>query len=110
VQGPYLGSAIGVPVLPPTAAPTSNVQKTRSKGVGCTSQDAVRKVMTCVAAQGRDCERERADLINVATCAMIPAGVEVKIEAGSYSFEWVRIRVPGHQPPLWVDRRVVLDR
>ncbi len=99
-QGPYVGSTIGMPAQPPAPAPASNVQKTRSSGIGCTSQEAVRRVATCATAQGRDCEQEKAALIEAATCAMIPAGVDVRIEAGSHSFEWLRIRVPGHLTPL----------
>ena len=85
-------------------------QKTRSSGIGCTNQETLRKIFTCVAAQGRDCEQEQSDLINATSCAMIPAGVEVRIEAGSYSFEMLRIRVPGHQAPLWTDRGLVFER
>jgi hypothetical protein len=79
-------------------------------GIGCISQEAMRKASACVPAQVRDCEQEKAAAIKAATCALIPAGVDVMIEPGSHSFDWLRIRVPGHQAPLWTDRRLVLER
>jgi hypothetical protein len=86
------------------------MQKTRSSGIGCTSQETIRRVSTCAAAQGGACDQEKADLIKAGTCAMIPGGVDVFIEAGSHSFDWLRIRVPGRPAPLWTDRRLVLER
>jgi hypothetical protein len=70
----------------------------------------MRRVSTCVSAPGRDCEQEKATLIQSAACAPIPGGIDVMIEAGSHSFELLRIRVPGHLAPLWTDRRLVLER
>jgi hypothetical protein len=79
-------------------------------GIGCISQEAMRKVSACTPAQGRDCEQQKTALIQAATCALIPVGIDVMIEAGSHSFDWLRIRVPGHPAPLWTDRRTVLER
>jgi hypothetical protein len=86
------------------------VQKARLSGIGCTDQETMRKVSSCVQAHNRDCEQEKATLITAATCALIPAGIDVIIEAGSHSFDWLRIRVPGQLAPLWADRRLVLGR
>jgi hypothetical protein len=108
----YKGSVLGSPPTPPLppAGPTSNVQKTRVSGIGCRDQSSIYKRTTCVSGQTRDCEREKTELVEAGTCAVIPAGTTVKVEASSYSFDWLRIRVPGHPAPLWTDRRLVLER
>jgi len=107
---PYKGSVIGGPPPSPPTGPATNIQKTRASGVGCRDQESIRKLSSCVSGQARDCEQEKTALIEAATCALIPVGVSVMIEAGSHSFEWLRIRVPGHPVPLWTDRKVVLER
>lgn len=109
-KGPYMGSMLAFPSLPSAAPPTTNTQKTRATGIGCVSQETLRNVSTCAVGQGRNCEQEKAELLKTATCAVIPSGIDVIIEAGSHSFEWLRVRVPGQQSPLWTDRSVVLDR
>ena len=107
---PYKANILGAPPPSLPTGPASNMQKTRANGIGCRDQESIRKLSTCVPGQARDCERERAALIAAATCALIPIGISVMIEASSHSFEWVRIRVPGHPAPLWTERRVVLER
>lgn len=85
------------------------MQTTKASGIGCKSQADILMLSTCVPSQARDCERERAALIERASCASIPRGISVWIEAGSHSFAWLRIRVPGHPEPLWTDRKLALE-
>jgi hypothetical protein len=109
-QGPNKANVLGAPPPSLPTGPTSNTQKTRASGVGCRDQESLRKVVTCVPGASQDCEREEAALVEAATCVQIPVGISVVIEASSHSFEWLRIRVPGHPAPLWTDRRLVLER
>jgi len=48
-----------------------------------------------------------------ATCEGAPAklevGKEATIEAGSHSFDWVRIRVEGLRRPLWSPRSLIFE-
>lgn len=110
-KGNFQANPLPLPKWPlPNAGPASNVQKTRSSGIGCREQTDTHILSTCVSGAGRDCVGERAKLIAEARCTLIPDGVSVVIEAGSHSFDWLRIRVPGHTAPLWTERQLVLER
>jgi hypothetical protein len=106
----YKGSVVETPLPPSAPGPTSNVHKTRVNGIGCRDTSSVHKVSACVSGQARDCGLEKAALVKAGTCVVIPIGTSVKIEAGSHSFDWLRIRVPGHPAPLWTERKLVLER
>jgi hypothetical protein len=104
------GPGVGSPPPSPPVGPLSNVHTTRAGGLGCRDMLTIHKLSTCVPGQTRDCEREKTAHIDAGTCALIPVGVTVTIEASSHTFDWLRIRVPGHPAPLWTDRRLVLER
>jgi hypothetical protein len=101
-----------VPDEKPSAPPppiTTNEQQAKTDGIGCADQATIQAVSNCQAAQAaKDCDRERAELINTKSCFAITGGTTGRIEAGSHSFEWVRVRVPGISQPLWTARSLFL--
>lgn len=108
-------SSQGLLSTPAQAAPgdgpvTTNVQVMRAEGMGCSSQDDSRKLqLVCGASAGPDCASAQAQAATSSRCVKIPAGAIVKIEAGSHSFDWLRVRISGHKQSLWVERGRVLD-
>jgi hypothetical protein len=92
------------------AAVTSNVQQARTSGLGCVDEATLQQASSCEAAKPADeCERERAKLIDTRACFAITAGTTAAIEAGSHSFDWLRVRVPGTIQSLWTARSLFLQ-
>lgn len=100
----------GETIEPAPAPPTSNVLAARSDGVGCADQDVVRGVTLCPLEQGRDCDSERAALLAQGECFLVSTGTRATVEASSHSFEWLRVRIPGLEKPVWTDRALFLAR
>jgi hypothetical protein len=99
-----------VPDQKPSPPVASNVQQATSDGVGCLDEATIQTVSTCEAARpAKDCEQQRAELIVTKACFAIPAGTTGAIEAGSHSFDWLRVRVPGTIQPLWTQRSLFLN-
>jgi hypothetical protein len=87
----------------------SNIQKAKADGLGCVDQATIRSVSSCSEARpSKDCAHERSGLISAKTCFEIPSGSTAAIEAGSYSFDWLRVRVPGSAQSLWTSRTLFL--
>jgi hypothetical protein len=96
---------------PPGSAPpiTSNVQQATKDGLGCINQPTIQAVSNCETAQpAKDCVQQRAELMNSKACFAITSGTVGAIEAGSHSFDWLRVRVPGTIQPLWTARSLFL--
>ncbi len=88
---------------------TSNVQQAKDDGLGCVDETTIQIVSTCEAARpAKDCEQQRAEFIKSEACYRIPSGTTGAIEAGSHSFDWLRVRVPGAIQPLWTPRGLFL--
>ena len=99
------------PLTPNVPGPiVSNRQTTRITGTACVTQEAIWAVRNCALGQGRRCEADVRAHLDAGSCSVISAGTVVKIEAGSHSFDWLRISVPGVSRSLWIERRLVLDR
>jgi hypothetical protein len=101
-----------VPDQKPSSPPpiTSNVQQALTDGFGCVDQATIQTVSNCEAARpADDCEQQRAELINSKVCFAITGGTAGAIEAGSHSFDWLRVRVPGTIQPLWTPRGLFLN-
>jgi hypothetical protein len=116
----YIGKvALGLNPMPEvpgfgakSSTPPANFhnRKTKTDGIACTSQLAIARVAeTCTMADGPECKAQANGAITSGQCAKLPAGTEVTIEAGSHSFDWLRLRVQGRQQPLWAQRSLVLD-
>ena len=112
-----LATATAAPALTdtktaPAAEPTRfNKRAIRANGVACTSQSATAETATCLVGKAApaDCKARMDEALKKGLCIKILAGTEATIEAGSHSFDWVRIRVPGQVQPVWSQRQLVLD-
>ena len=94
----------------PTPPITSNVQQAIADGIGCIDEATIQTVSTCETARSaKDCEQQRAELIGSKTRYSITAGTTGAIEAGSHSFDWLRVRIPGATQPLWTPRGLFLN-
>jgi hypothetical protein len=56
-----------------------------------------------------DCKTKVDESLAKGECARLKKGTPATIEAGSHSFDWVRILVPGQPQPLWTQRSLVLE-
>jgi hypothetical protein len=87
-----------------------NRRAIRSDGIACTSQSAVASAATCLVGKGQpDCKAAVDQSITKGECASVKAGTEARIEAGSHSFDWVRVRLGNGGGPMWVQRKMVLE-
>ena len=96
---------------PRTHAPpvVSNIQPAKADGLGCVDQANIRAISSCAASRpAEECDRQRAELLNTKACFAIAGGTSATIEAGSHSFEWLRVRVTGTERPLWTVRMLFL--
>lgn len=87
-----------------------NKRTIRADGIACTSQTATASTASCLAGKApAGCKSQMDEALKKGECEKLTAGTEATIEAGSHSFDWVRIRVPGHVQPLWSQRQLVLE-
>ncbi len=91
-------------------APAFNKRSVKVEGVACTSQTSVARMTTCALGNGPPgCKADMDVTISKGDCRKVTVGAEATIEAGSHSFDWVRIRIQGYPGALWVARKMVLD-
>jgi len=87
-----------------------NVRVIKRDSLGCTSQTMLVGLAACdMSKKAAECKSRSDEAIAAGECAPLQAGTEAAIQAGSHSFEWVRIRVKGELQELWVERRLVMD-
>ena len=87
-----------------------NRRSIRADGIACASQNTVASAASCLVGRGQtDCRAAVEQSIAKGECAKVTAGTEARIEAGSHSFDWVRVRIGNRPAPLWVERRLVLE-
>ncbi len=89
--------------------PGFGARKVRSNGVACTSQAATAKTTSCLTGQAKDCGTQVEDTLSRGECVKLSVGMDATIEAGSHSFDWVRVRVQGQPQPLWSPRHLILE-
>ena len=99
-----------VPSQKPPAPVTSNMQRAKNDGLGCVDEATIQTVSNCETARPpKDCAQQRAEFIKSQACFTILGGTTGAIEAGSHSFDWLRVRVPGTIQPLWTPRSLFLN-
>lgn len=87
-----------------------NKRKVRAEGMACTSQlDSARTSLCLIENASADCRAIVEAALQKGDCAKLEVGKEATIEAGSHSFDWVRIRVEGLRRPLWSPRSLILE-
>lgn len=81
---------------------------TKREGIACTSQTTLAQVAQCSNARS-NCKATLEGVLASGQCAWLPSGTRAKIEAGSHSFDWVRIKAQGQSRLLWTEQSLVLD-
>ena len=62
-------------------------------------------VKTCTS----KCVSDVETAVKAGECARAIKGTDTTIQAGSHSFDWVRIKLHGAKKEMWVERNVVLE-
>lgn len=86
--------------IPAVPSPVHGVRLTADLG---RSQDL------CRDKEAARCDAQEADTIAKGECAKVAKGTDATIQAGSHSFDWVRVRVVEERRELWTSRALVLD-
>ena len=108
---PGTSSALA-PNTPSVSAPAGQFNKRamRADGIACSSQNILASAASCLIGRGHpNCNAAVEPSFTKGDCSRVTAGTEARIEAGSYSFEWVRVRILNRPWPLWVERQLVLE-
>lgn len=101
--------------LPPTGAETpgeavmTNQLRTKTVGVVCASVESLQALRLCPNRNPPiDCAGEAKALISQGACVELAADTPVNVQAGSRSFEWLKVRVGSRQGTYWADRQLLL--
>jgi len=100
-----------------------NQRTIKQDGVACATTQRLTQFRACspdaCAAQFKEpkaaavcttkCASDVETAVKAGECARVVKGTDTTIEAGSHSFDWVRVRLPDVRKELWVERSLVLD-
>lgn len=100
-----------------------NERTIKADGIACSSTNKLTEFENCnaetCAVQHKEetvvkectakCAADIQTAVKAGECAHVVKGTDITVQAGSHSFAWVRIKVPGAKKELWVERALVLD-
>lgn len=111
-QSPAATNALSSPVALPThkANRPFNARTVKADGVACISAQVLAALKSCARdTNAARCDAQEASSFAKGECAKVAKGTDALIQAGSHSFDWVRVRVTGDRRELWTARTLVLD-
>lgn len=92
-------------------AVASNQLKLKTQGIACVATETLKAMTSCpTRTPPADCSGERKTLVQNGACIELAEGAPVTVQAGSRSFDWLKIRVPGRSEQLWIERSFLLAR
>lgn len=87
-----------------------NHRSVKRDALACTSPTLLVRVVPCASGKGEtSCQAQLVEAVAKGECMTLRGGSEASVEAGSHSFDWLRIRPRGERRELWIERRHVLD-
>jgi hypothetical protein len=101
-------------IAPTEALPvsvTTNGLKSKTPGLACAAPASLQALRACSSnTPTGDCAADRKAVVAAGTCVEIPAGTPLVVQAGSRSFDWLRVKLEGRAGEFWIDRGLALDR
>lgn len=87
-----------------------NARIVKADGLACVSPQVLAALKTCPRDKdAASCDAQATEAVAKGDCAKVAKGADATIQAGSHSFDWVRVRVVGDRRELWTSRTLVLD-
>ncbi|PPC85837.1 MAG: hypothetical protein CTY31_12340 [Hyphomicrobium sp.] len=101
-------TAVGADAARTTKAFNQRVVK--DDGIACASTSLLSTLNNCATeTDDENCTAQIEVAVRNGQCTKIIKGAETTIEAGSGSFEWVRIKLLGVKGEYWINRDLVLE-
>ena len=108
---PSAGEAALAPDGGGAEAVASNQLKLKTQGIACVATETLKAMTSCpTRTPPTDCSGERKTLVQNGACIELADGAPVTVQAGSRSFDWLKISVPGRSEQLWIERSFLLAR